>query len=159
PAAHPPGRGASGGNRGVSGEPRAPAGRRPGGQAGSPPAPPPPGGCATGHASLNVRCWCGDPGARAGGGKRVRRVTAAAGAPVAPGQGVRAADESALTMSARLTAAGVPATPENRRAYQEMLVTTPGLAGGISGVILCDETLRQHARAGRTFPVALRELG
>jgi len=89
----------------------------------------------------------------------MRLVASAAAALVAPGQGILAADESVLTMSARLTAAGIPATPENRRAYREMLVTTPGLAGGISGVILCDETLRQHARAGRTFPVALRELG
>ena len=40
-----------------------------------------------------------------------------------------------------------------------MLVTTPGLAEGISGVILCDETLRQHAGLGRTFPVALHALG
>lgn len=89
----------------------------------------------------------------------MRIVAAAAAALVAPGKGILAADESITTMSARLTAAGVAATEENRRAYREMLVTTPGLANGISGVILCDETLRQHVGAGRTFPVALRELG
>jgi len=89
----------------------------------------------------------------------MRIVASAAAALVAPGKGILAADESVPTMSARLTAAGVPPTEENRRAYREMLVTTPGLADGISGVILCDETLRQHARVGRTFPVALREQG
>jgi fructose-bisphosphate aldolase, class I len=88
----------------------------------------------------------------------MRLVAAAAAALVAPGKGILAADESVSTMSARLTAAGMASSEENRRAYREMLVTTPGLADGISGVILCDETLRQHA-AGKTFPVALRELG
>jgi fructose-bisphosphate aldolase class I len=89
----------------------------------------------------------------------MRLVASAAAALVAPGKGILAADESSSTMSARLTAAGVPATQENRRAYREMLVTTPGLAEGISGVILCDETLRQHVRMRKTFPVALREAG
>jgi fructose-bisphosphate aldolase class I len=86
-------------------------------------------------------------------------MAAAAAALVAPGKGILAADEGISTMSARLTTAGVPATPESRRAYREMLVTTPGLADGISGVILCDETLHQHVGMGRTFPVALHELG
>jgi fructose-bisphosphate aldolase, class I len=62
-------------------------------------------------------------------------------------------------MSARLSAAGVPPTGENRRAYRELLVTAPGLSGGISGVILCDETLRQRLGDGRPFPAALRDLG
>jgi fructose-bisphosphate aldolase class I len=77
---------------------------------------------------------------------------------VAPGKGILAADESPGTMSSRLRAAGVTATEENRRAYREMLVTTPGLAAGISGVILCDETFRQRS-GGLTFPDLLTELG
>ena len=89
----------------------------------------------------------------------MRLVASAAAALVAPGKGILAADEGIATMSARLTAAGVAATQENRLAYREMLATTPGLADGISGVIVCDETLREHAAMGRTFPVALRELG
>jgi fructose-bisphosphate aldolase, class I len=75
----------------------------------------------------------------------MRLVAAAAAALVAPGKGILAAGEGIAAMSARLAAAGVPATEENRRAYREMLVTTPGLADGISGVILCDEGVRQHA--------------
>ncbi|MHB1595191.1 MAG: class I fructose-bisphosphate aldolase [Streptosporangiaceae bacterium] len=82
-----------------------------------------------------------------------------AAALVAPGKGILAADESIGTMSARLTAAGVEASEENRRAYREMLVTSPGLAAGIGGVILCDETLRQRVSGGATFPQALAERG
>ncbi|MHB1873523.1 MAG: class I fructose-bisphosphate aldolase [Streptosporangiaceae bacterium] len=82
-----------------------------------------------------------------------------AAALVAPGKGILAADESIGTMSARLTAAGVEASEENRRAYREMLVTTPDLATGIGGVILCDETLRQRVSGGATFPQALAERG
>jgi fructose-bisphosphate aldolase class I len=89
----------------------------------------------------------------------MRLVASAAAALVAPGKGILDAGESAATISARLTAAGVPATRENRRAYREMLITAPGLADGISGVILCDEALRQHAAPDMTFPVALRALG
>jgi fructose-bisphosphate aldolase class I len=62
---------------------------------------------------------------------------------VAPGKGVLAADESIGTMSSRLETAGVEATAENRRRYRELLATTPGLADGASGIIFCDETLRQ----------------
>jgi fructose-bisphosphate aldolase class I len=82
----------------------------------------------------------------------MKLVASAAAALVAPGKGILAAGEGIAAMSARLTAAGIAATPENRRAFRELLVTTPGLADGISGVILCDEGARQYA-------VALRELG
>ncbi|HUL24319.1 MAG TPA: class I fructose-bisphosphate aldolase [Streptosporangiaceae bacterium] len=89
----------------------------------------------------------------------MKRVASAAAALVAPGKGILAAGEGIPAMSARLAAAGIPATEENRRACREMLVTTPGLADGISGAVLSDETLRQQVGSGRTFPVALRELG
>ena len=35
-----------------------------------------------------------------------------------------------------------------RRAYRELLLTTPGLGACISGVILVDETIRQTAADG-----------
>lgn len=75
------------------------------------------------------------------------------------GKGILAADESVPTMNARLVAAGVRVTPENRRAYREMLVTTPYLAEGVSGVILGDETFRQHLADGQPFPDALTARG
>jgi fructose-bisphosphate aldolase class I len=78
---------------------------------------------------------------------------------VRSGKGILAADESISTMNARLTAAGVAGTEENRRAYREMLVTTPNLGEGVSGVILCDETFRQRLGSGEAFPAALAARG
>ncbi len=78
---------------------------------------------------------------------------------IAEGKGILAADESVTTMDARLQRAGVPPGEENRRAYREMLVGTPGLSLGISGVILCEETFRQRLTDGRTFPEALAGQG
>lgn len=86
-------------------------------------------------------------------------LAATAAALVAPGKGILAADESIPTMSARLQRAGVPPAAGSRRAYREMLVTTRGLCRGISGVILCAETLSQRVSGGRSFPAAIRELG
>lgn len=78
-----------------------------------------------------------------------------AAALAASGKGILAADESVSTMNSRLAMAGIQTGTEQRRAYREMLVTTPHLPEGISGVILCDETFRQTLRDGRTFPEAL----
>jgi fructose-bisphosphate aldolase class I len=77
----------------------------------------------------------------------------------ARGRGILAADESIRTMSARLEAAGVAGTEDNRRDYREMLITTPGLSDVVSGVILSDETFGQRLRDGRDVPTACRELG
>ncbi|HEY2724315.1 MAG TPA: class I fructose-bisphosphate aldolase [Pseudonocardiaceae bacterium] len=74
-------------------------------------------------------------------------------------RGILAADESIGTMSSRLEKAGVPANAENRRAYRAMLVTTPDLHRGVSGVILSDETFNQALDDGRPIPRALTELG
>lgn len=70
---------------------------------------------------------------------------------VAPGKGILAADESGPTIEKRFQAVGVVSTEANRRAYREMLFTTPGLGAFISGVILYDETLRQRASDGAGF--------
>lgn len=78
---------------------------------------------------------------------------------VAPGKGILAADESVATMSGRLERAGVAANEENRRAYRELLVTAPGIADGVSGVIFCDETLGQAFADGTPFPEAVGALG
>jgi len=73
-------------------------------------------------------------------------------------RGILAADESIGTMSSRLEKVGVAATADNRRDYREMLVTTPELHEGISGVILSDETFNQKLSDGNTFPLALHSL-
>ncbi|HUX70290.1 MAG TPA: class I fructose-bisphosphate aldolase [Cellulomonadaceae bacterium] len=71
---------------------------------------------------------------------------------VTPGKGILAADESTPTMAKRLAGIGLESTEPLRRAYREILFTTPGLGDHISGVILFDETLRQQSDDGT--PVA-----
>ena len=70
---------------------------------------------------------------------------------VTAGKGILAAHESTPTMAKRLDAVGLTSTEEVRRDYREILFTTPDLAEHISGVILYDETIRQHASDGRSF--------
>jgi fructose-bisphosphate aldolase class I len=78
---------------------------------------------------------------------------------VAPGKGILAADESSGTIEKRFDQIGVPSTEENRRAYRELLFTTPGVGDHISGAILFDETIRQSAADGRSFVEVLRGAG
>ncbi|MGV0722300.1 class I fructose-bisphosphate aldolase [Mycolicibacterium elephantis] len=77
---------------------------------------------------------------------------------VSPGKGILAADESISTMSSRLENAGVTPSATSRRDYRELLVSTPGLSDGVSGIIFCDETLNQVFSDGRPFAQAVREL-
>ena len=78
---------------------------------------------------------------------------------VAPGKGFLAADESDGTIKKRFAAIGLESTEEHRRAYREMLFTTPGAEEYISGVILFDETIRQSASDGTPFPELLASKG
>ncbi len=86
-------------------------------------------------------------------------LEATAQALVAPGKGILAADESTGTIEKRLKSIDVESTEENRRAYREMLFTTPGLGDHISGVILYDETIRQSTRDGVSFTKVLEDAG
>jgi fructose-bisphosphate aldolase class I len=78
---------------------------------------------------------------------------------VAPGKGLLAADESSGTCKKRFDAVNVECTEENRRAYRELLFTTPGLQEYVSGVILFDETLRQKTKTGTNFAEYLKQNG
>ena len=78
---------------------------------------------------------------------------------VAAGKGILAADESNGTMSNRLEAVGVSASPETRNAYRANLFSANGYEKFISGVILFDETIRQKMPDGRSIPDALTTLG
>lgn len=71
-----------------------------------------------------------------------------AAAMVADNKGLLAMDESTPTCNKRFAALGIPQNEDFRRAYRELLVTTPGLSDSISGVILYDETIRQHTQDG-----------
>jgi len=68
-------------------------------------------------------------------------------------------DESNATCNKRFAAAGVHQTAEARRAYRELIVTTPGLGECISGAILYDETLRQQKKDGTPFALAITDAG
>lgn len=82
-----------------------------------------------------------------------------AAAMVAKDKGILAADESSGTIKKRFDKIGVDSTAESRRAYRELLFTTPGMAKSISGVIFYDETLRQKTANGVPFPEYLTKLG
>ena len=78
---------------------------------------------------------------------------------VAPEHGILAADESTGTIKKRFDSIGVESTEETRRAYRELLFTTPGFGDYVSGVILYDETIRQSASDGTPFPQVLESAG
>jgi fructose-bisphosphate aldolase class I len=78
---------------------------------------------------------------------------------VVPGKGILAADESFGTIGKRFEAVGIESGEESRRAYREMLFTTPGIGEFLSGVILFDETLRQEASDGRRLSKVLEDQG
>jgi fructose-bisphosphate aldolase, class I len=78
---------------------------------------------------------------------------------VADGKGILAADESNRTMAKRMEAVGARSTPQTRLRFRELLVTTPGVADAISGVILYEETLRQRASDATEFPRLLERHG
>src|SRR5690606_10060272 len=78
---------------------------------------------------------------------------------VAPGKGIIAIDESTSTIAKRFDGVGIPNNEENRRAYRELLLTTPKLGDYISGAILYDETIRQSTKAGVPFTKVMAENG
>ena len=78
---------------------------------------------------------------------------------VAKDKGLLAADESTSTIKKRFDKIGLESTEEHRRAYRDMLFTTPGVAQWISGVIMFDETIRQKTKDGVPFPDYLSKLG
>jgi fructose-bisphosphate aldolase class I len=75
------------------------------------------------------------------------------------GKGLLAMDESNGTCNRRFAGAGIPQTEEARRAYRELIVTTPGLGDSISGAILYDETIRQQTKDGTPFIKVLTAAG
>lgn len=70
---------------------------------------------------------------------------------VADGKGILAADESTGTIAKRFEKIALENTEDNRRAYRELLFTTPKFGEYISGVIMYDETFRQSASTGEKF--------
>ena len=78
---------------------------------------------------------------------------------VAGDKGLLAMDESHPTCNKRFAKLGIPQTVEARRAYRELIVTTPRLSECISGAILFDETIRQQKKDGTPFVKAITDAG
>ncbi len=78
---------------------------------------------------------------------------------VAPGKGILATDATEGTMDKRMEAVGISPSPELRRKFREILLTTGGISDFISGVILNDEIIRQKTSNGVGFADLVRERG
>jgi fructose-bisphosphate aldolase class I len=89
----------------------------------------------------------------------VEELNTIARAIVADNKGVLAADESTGTIKKRFDSIGVESTEETRRAYRNLLITTPGFEEYIGGVILYDETIRQASDDGTPFAQLLESKG
>src|SRR5262249_32647284 len=86
-------------------------------------------------------------------------LEAIAEALLTPGKGILAADETVPTLTKRFDALGIESTSESRRAYREMLFTTPDLSKFVSGVITYDETTRQADSRGVPLADVLARAG
>ncbi|MGF6757028.1 class I fructose-bisphosphate aldolase [Paraburkholderia sp. GAS42] len=71
---------------------------------------------------------------------------------VQPGKGLLAADESGPTIAKRFKTIGIESNEEYRRAWRDLLLSTPGLGEFVSGVILYEETLGQRSDKGTPLP-------
>ncbi len=89
----------------------------------------------------------------------IDQLAETAQAMVAEGKGIIAIDESTNTIAKRFESVGVENTEEHRRAYRQMLLTTPKLGDHISGAILYDETLRQKTADGVPFAQVMAKAG
>lgn len=78
---------------------------------------------------------------------------------VADDKGLLAMDESNPTCNKRFAKQDIPQTEEARRAYRELIITTPRLGECISGTILYDETIRQRKKDGTPFIKAIIDAG
>lgn len=78
---------------------------------------------------------------------------------VAPGKGILAADESTGSANKRLKAVGIAETPQMRRVYREVFLTTPNVEKYLSGVILYEETFNDSTRDGTPFVDVLNQKG
>ena len=77
----------------------------------------------------------------------------------AAGKGILAADESTGTIGKRFDQISVENTEPNRRAYRQLLFTSPGIEENISGVIMFEETVDQQTDDGKNFVELLKERG
>ena len=89
----------------------------------------------------------------------LQKLINTAKAMVADNKGLLAMDESTPSCNKRFAALGIPETEEARRDYRELIITTPHLGDFISGVILCDETIRQSKKDDTSFIKVITDAG
>src|ERR1700712_974841 len=90
---------------------------------------------------------------------KTEELIATATALMAGDKGLLAMDESTGTCNKRFEEAGIPQTIEYRRAYRELIVTTPNLGDCLGGAILYDETIYQTTKDGVLFIDILKKAG
>jgi fructose-bisphosphate aldolase class I len=78
---------------------------------------------------------------------------------VAGDKGLLAMDESNTTCNKRFAQLGIPQTEEYRKAYRQLIVTTPNLSQCTSGAILYDETIHESTKDGVLFIDILKNAG
>ena len=66
-------------------------------------------------------------------------------------KGILAADESGGSIKKKFAQLNIEDTFENRHSYRDIFFTTPNLEDYVNGVILFDETARDHAANGETY--------
>ncbi|MDO4612437.1 MAG: fructose-bisphosphate aldolase class I, partial [Candidatus Saccharibacteria bacterium] len=71
---------------------------------------------------------------------------------VLKGKGILAADESGGSIKKKFDQLNIPDTFENRHTYRNIFFTTPNIEKYLNGVILFDETARDHMANGQTIP-------
>ncbi|GAB0490138.1 hypothetical protein MMPV_001370 [Pyropia vietnamensis] len=76
-----------------------------------------------------------------------------------PGTGILAADETVAVLGKRFAAVGLDNTPEMRRAYREMLYSTPDLETYTSGIVMYSETVHQSTASDVNFVEMLNARG
>ena len=82
-----------------------------------------------------------------------------AGAMVAKGKGILAADESTGTIKKRFDSIKLESSAENHRAYRELLFAAPGAAESISGGSAANVAAAQKAFVRRARLTALATTG
>lgn len=70
---------------------------------------------------------------------------------VSDGKGILAADESNASCQKRFDSVGVECTPETRRQYRQILMTSHAGKESLSGIIFFDETFWQQTDEGQDF--------
>lgn len=78
---------------------------------------------------------------------------------MADDKGLLAMDESLPNITGRLEGEGIAPTEEHRRAYRELIVTTPNIGDYLSGAIMVEETVGQSTEQGVKFIDILRQKG